>query len=127
MNIDDLTIRQARELAALFGGSSQPTSHSLNRMIGQKVIIRTYSAGNWFGVLAEKAGSEVILNNARRMWYWVAAESISLSACALHGINQARSKVVSPVDSVWLEAIEIIPCTAEAILTIEGANHVLAQ
>lgn len=38
--------------------------------IGQEVIIRTYSAGVWFGRLKEKAGNEVILTEARRMWRW---------------------------------------------------------
>ena len=60
---------------------------SLNSMIGKIVIVRTYSAGCWFGELSEKDGNEVILKNARRMWYWHAANSISLSACALFGIK----------------------------------------
>lgn len=38
--------------------------------IGKEVIIRTYSAGVWFGVLSQKAGNEVILSKARRMYKW---------------------------------------------------------
>lgn len=125
MNIDDLTIAQARELAALF--SQQKQEIGLNGMIGKKVIIRTYSAGNWFGTLAEKSGAEVILKDARRMWYWKAAQGISLSACALYGIDRGKSKIVEPVSSVWLEAIEIIPCTESAIASIEGAPNVSAE
>ena len=30
-----------------------------SKMIGEAVIIRTYSAGVWFGTLAEKEGNEV--------------------------------------------------------------------
>lgn len=41
--------------------------------IGKEVIIRTYSAGVWFGVLKQKAGNEVILSKARRMYKWLAA------------------------------------------------------
>lgn len=100
---------------------------SLNSMIGQKVIIRTYSAGVWFGELAEKDGNEVILKNARRMWRWWAKQSISLSACAIHGVNHAKSKIVEPVKSVWLEAIEILPCTPAAVENLEGAPHVAAD
>lgn len=122
MNIDDLTIAQARELAALF--SQQKQAAGLNGLIGKKVIIRTYSAGNWFGVLVEKSGAEVILKDARRMWYWKAAQGISLSACALYGIDAKQSKIVEPVSSVWLEAIEIIPCTESAITSIGGAPNV---
>ncbi|MCP4342105.1 MAG: hypothetical protein GY799_25285 [Desulfobulbaceae bacterium] len=99
---------------------------SLNSMIGRKVIIRTYSAGVWFGVLDQKSGDEVILTSARRMWQWWAAESISLSAVAIHGIKHEKSKIVEPVESVWLEAIEILPCTNKAIGSLEGAPYVQA-
>ena len=102
-------------------------SDGLNGMVGAKVIVRTYSAGVWFGRLDQKSGNEVILIAARRMWRWWAADSISLSACAVHGIKRDQSKIVAPVGSVWLEAIEIIPCTEKAIESIEGAPHVQAE
>ena len=100
---------------------------TLNQMIGKKVIIRTYSAGCWFGTLEEKAKNEVILADARRMFRWKAVKGISLSACSLYGVDDSYSKIVEPVDSVWLEAIEIIPCTPESIKTLEGAPHVEAE
>lgn len=99
----------------------------LSSMIGKKCIVRTYSAGVWYGEVAEKSGNEVILKNARRMWTWWAAESISLSAVAIHGIKLDKSKIVEPVSSVWLEAIELIPTTAKASDSIEGAPHVKAE
>lgn len=127
MNIDELTIGQAKEIAGMFQAPQQAPSNSINFAIGNQVIIRTYSAGVWFGTLTEKSGNEVILANARRMWRWWAAEGISLSAVAVHGINQEKSKIVEAVDSVWLEAIEIIPCTAEAEESIGGAENVKAE
>lgn len=96
-------------------------------MIGKKVIIRTYSAGVWFGELEQKSGNEVILKDARRMWKWWAKEGISLSACALYGVKHDGSKIIEAVDSVWLEAIEIIPCTDTAIQSLEGAPYVKAE
>ena len=123
MNIEDLTIKQLKEIQSI--GLSNNTG--LNSMLGKKVIIRTYSAGVWFGELSEKSGNEVILKNARRMWRWWAAESISLSACALYGIKHSESKIIAAVDSVWLEAIEIIPCNDVAIKSIESAPNVKAQ
>lgn len=98
-----------------------------SKMLGKEVIVRTYSAGCWFGVLSEKDGDEVILTRARRMWRWHAAEGISLSACAIHGINEGRSKIVEAVESVWMQAIEIILCTATASRSIRGAKNVEAQ
>ena len=124
MNIEDLTIGQAKQLAAMFG---QPAQTGLNAMIGKKCIVRTYSAGVWFGEIAEKSGNEVIVKNARRMWQWWAAESISLSAVAIHGIKHDKSKICEAVGSVWLEAIELIPCSDKAISSIEAAENVKAQ
>ena len=97
-----------------------------SHMIGADVIIRTDRAGVWFGVLEEKSGKEVILKNARRMYRWWAAESISLSAVSIHGIKREKSKICEPVESVWLEAIEIISCTDKAIESLRGADNVQA-
>lgn len=96
-------------------------------MVGKEVIIRTYSAGVWFGTLSEKSKNEVIITDARRMHRWWAAESISLSACSIHGIIQQKSRICEAVDSVWLEAIEIIPCTKTAIISIKGAQNAIAE
>lgn len=130
MNINDLTIGQAKELAAMFGGaaSAVTTQHdTLNSMIGKKCIVRTSDAGVWFGEISEKSGAEVIVKNARRMWRWWAAESISLSGVANYGVKQDKSRIAPAVDSVWLEAIELIPCTATAIINIEGAKDAAAE
>ena len=91
--------------------------------IGQEVIIRTYSAGVWFGRLKKKSGDEVILTEARRMWRWWAKESISLSGVALHGIKQDKSRIAGAIDSVWLQAIEIIPISGKAAKSIRKAKE----
>ena len=130
MNINDLTIGQAKELTALFGNAQQQQQQqpaSLNSMVGKKCVIRTYSAGVWFGEIAEKSGNEVIVKNARRMWKWWAAEGISLSSVALHGVKHDESRIVEAVPAVWLEAIELIPASDKAIASIEGALNVQAE
>ena len=62
-----------QEIAELLGMINNNTAKSgFNSFaIGQEVIIRTYSAGVWFGRLKEKEGEEVILTEARRMWRWL--------------------------------------------------------
>lgn len=126
MNINELTIGQAKELAAIFSGSAQKETLAYE-YIGKQVIIRTYSAGVWFGVLSQKSGNEVILKDARRMWRWFAAKSISLSGVAVHGIERDKSKIAPAVDAVWLEAIEIIPVSGAAAESISGAADVEAD
>ena len=41
------------------------------------VIVRTYSAGVFAGTLIKKEGNEVEMHNARRLWYWDGAASLS--------------------------------------------------
>ena len=126
IDINSITIGQAKQLANLFG-AAQPQQPSLNSMVGKKCVIRTYSAGVWFGEVAEKAGNEVVVKNARRMWKWWATESISLSAVALHGVKHDQSRIVEAVPAVWLEAIELIPASNKAVASIEGAPNVQAE
>ena len=128
-NIDNLTFGELKQIAAMFQATQAPiTQHDgLSGMVGNKCIIRTYAAGVWFGEVEQKAGNEVIVKNARRMWRWHAAESVSLSAVANHGIKEKQSKIAEAVSSVWLEAIELIPCTDKAIASIEGAPNVKAE
>lgn len=127
MNINDLTIGQAKELAGLFGNQQTASNDGIQFGIGKNVIIRTYSAGVWCGTLSQKSGNEVILTNARRLWRWWAAESISLSGVANYGIIEDKSQIAPKVDGVWLEAIEIIPTTDKAEKSIMGAKDAKAQ
>ena len=113
-----------KELAELLGMKNTTGESGLKSFaIGQEVIIRTYSAGVWFGRLKEKAGDEVILTEARRMWRWWAKESISLSGVALHGIKQEKSRIAGAIDSVWVQAIEIIPISGKAAESIRTAQE----
>jgi hypothetical protein len=81
-------------------------------MIGKEVIVRTYSAGVHFGTLQSREGKEVILSNARRIWHWVGA--FTLSAVAMKGIAQDSKISVAVPEILLTEAIEIIPCSQEA-------------
>jgi hypothetical protein len=89
-------------------------------MIGEYVIVRTYSAGVFAGVLARRDGKEVEMSGARRLWYWAGAAS--LSQLAQSGTTQPKEcKFPTPVDKVVLtEAIEILAVTPEAKASIEA-------
>ena len=87
-------------------------------MIGRVCMVRTYSAGVFLGTLKERNGKEVTLTDARRMWYWDGAAS--LSQLATTGTSKPNNcKFPAPVAEVLLtEAIEIIPATEAAIASI---------
>ena len=44
---------------------------------GDYIICRTYSAGVFAGILVSKKGQETTLKNARRLWSWDGAASLS--------------------------------------------------
>lgn len=120
MNIDNLTIGEAKALAAMFGGGESPASPH----IGKKCIIRTYASGVHFGTLKSQSGRQVELENARRLWRWdVAPHGVSLSEVAIHGPVGSRSKICSVVPEMTvLDALEILPCSDAAVSVIEGAK-----
>ncbi len=74
---------------------------------GDFVLIRTLGAGVHFGTLIERNGQEAHLKNARRLWSWNGA--LSLSEVAVKGINLANSKISVAVEEIILPtAIEYI-------------------
>lgn len=123
MNIDDITIGDAKKIACFVAKKNDDTDNCCHPFIGKKCIFRSYASGVHYGELAEKDGKEVIIKNARRFWYWKTSDKgISLSEVAISGLAK-DSKVCASVDAIWLEAVEIIPCTKEAIKNIEGQNE----
>ena len=91
--------------------------------IGKKVIIRGDRSGVEFGELVEQNGNEVTLKNARRLWYWNGAAS--LSQLAMDGTKRPQDcKFTVTVSSITiLDAVEIIPCTDKAIKSIEEVDE----
>lgn len=83
------------------------------------VIIRTYSAGVFAGYLKRREGKEVELVQARRIWYWKGAAS--LSQMAVDGVSCPNEcKFPAAVNVTVTQAIEIISCTEKARVCIEG-------
>lgn len=83
-------------------------------------IVRTYSAGVFAGEIESRNGREVVMRNARRLWYWQGAAS--LSQMAMTGTSKPEGcKFPCAVDRVQLlEVIEILDVTPTARASIEG-------
>lgn len=98
-------------------------SPKAKKLKGMKyVIVRTFSAGVFAGYLKKKEGKEVTLINARRLWQWHGAAS--LSQLAMKGVSQPdKCKFPCEVDNIVLtEAIEIIGVTKKAQESIKGVK-----
>lgn|SRR5690242_9672777 len=119
MDINSLTIGQARELAALFGNA---TASKPSPFIGKYVVVRTYSAGVHAGELVSQDGDIVVLKDSRRLWKWKAKQGVALSGVAVYGIHHSESKVdVVLPELLLIGAIEVIPTSDGAKESIHGA------
>ena len=84
------------------------------------VIVRTYTAGVFAGEIESRNGREVVMTNARRLWYWSGAAS--LSQLAVEGTSNPKNcKFPCAVPRVeLLEAIEILDVSEAARKSIES-------
>jgi len=103
--------------------SSVKTTARLSVENKKYVICRTYSAGVFAGYLKSRKGKEVVLQDARRIWYWKGAAS--LSQLAIDGTSAPNDcKFPAAVDEVLLtECIELLPCTLKAKASILGVKE----
>lgn len=122
MNLNDLTIGQAKELAALFGSvSTTPQTVTPHPFIGKHVIARCYSAGVHAGEVVSVDGEIVILKNSRRLWSWQAKDGVALSGVAQHGLKKDGGKVDVTNPEIYLTGVcELIPTSAAAKDSIDG-------
>jgi len=85
-------------------------------------IVRTSTAGVFAGWVESRNGQEVKIREARRIYYWEGAGS--LSQLASYGTSKPdKCKFPAPVDNILvLEAIEILECTIksqESIMAVD--------
>ena len=85
---------------------------------GDHVIVRSRDAGVFAGILVCRDGSEVDLANARRIWYWDGAAT--LSELATKGTSKpAKCKFPAPVAEITVLGVcEVIPMTSAAVASI---------
>lgn len=117
MNIEDLTLKQIREIQGLlsvagFGGEAK----SGHPFIGQYVICRCASAG----VLVSQPGDAAILKDSRRLWSWTAKKGVALSGVAMHGLKAGKVDVMLPMIALT-GVIETIPTSEAARDSIQRA------
>ncbi len=92
---------------------------SLEKMTGRKVVVRANQAGVFFGTLKEVDNNNVILTNARKLYYWSGANTVE--QIAESGVkNPEQCNFTCFVDEVLITDIaQMIPCSDEASEIIE--------
>jgi hypothetical protein len=125
IDLDSLTIGQARELASRFGAlaapsPSLPPASPSHPFVGRYVILRCASAGVHAGKLVSQTGDQAILQDSRRLWQWKARAGVALSGLAVHGLHSG--KIDTLVSEIALTGvIETIPCSPFSQASINDA------
>jgi hypothetical protein len=84
------------------------------------VVIRSRDSGAHAGLLEYDSGDgRVVLRDARRLWHWNGAAT--LSEVATVGVDSKSCRFGSPVRITVMQVCEIIDTTAEARRAIEAA------
>ena len=114
--LEEMKVKDVLELMKLLSGK---TENQFKKEDGRYVIVRTYSAGVFAGNIESRNGREVILKNARRLWMWAGAAT--LSQLAMEGTKKPdECKFPQEVDQVeLLEVIEILETTSLAEKSIK--------
>ena len=86
-------------------------------------IVRANGAGVFFGEIVSKDKDTVVMKNARRLWYWEGASS--LSELAQYGVARPDAcKFPCAVDEVEVfNVLEILSVTEEAGKSIDGVKE----
>jgi len=87
-----------------------------------RVIVRAVQ-GVHYGAVKSRVGSEIVLTDARRIWYWDGA--CSLSQMAVDGVSAPENcKFTVRVPEITvLNVCEIIPCSEKAVASIESVKE----
>ena len=89
-------------------------------MIGKYVVVRGDRSGVFAGTLESQEDQKVVLRNVRRLWRWQGAtECLQI---ATEGVKRPKDcRFTLTADCITLlDAIEIIPTTAEAEANIKA-------
>ena len=99
---------------------------AIDKLIGKKVIIRSYGAGVFFGTLNEVEPREdkytVELLDCRRLWQWCGACSITQLAVDGTAEPQNCKFTITEPSIVVSSVIEIHECSDKAVQSIESVK-----
>ena len=91
-----------------------------NQFINKVCVIRANGAGVFFGEIIKQDGDTVLVKDARRLWYWDGANS--LSELAESGTSKPLSCQFPVIvgEVMIFKVLEIIKATDQAINSIKG-------
>jgi hypothetical protein len=93
------------------------------KYLNQFVIVRADRAGVFFGKIKAKDGDNVVLEQVRKLHYWEGAAAVEeIAMIGTKNPYDCRFTVTVPEMEI-AQAIQIIPCTEEAISVIQNVKE----
>ena len=89
----------------------------------QFCIVRCYGAGVFFARVESLDGQSAQLRDARRIWYWDGAASLSQLATEGTKAPGNCKFTVTVTQMTVTQVIEIIPCSEQSIASIGGVKE----
>lgn len=85
----------------------------------QYYIVRCDRAGVFFGKIKERNGTDVVMTEVRKIWFWSGAAAVE--QLAMNGPkNPSQCKITVEVPEMTvIDPVQIIPCTQTAKETIQ--------
>ncbi len=125
IDIDSLTVKQVREIAALAGGVCGKRASKVEKEDGEPhVIVRAYS-GVFFGRLVARKTGSVELRDVRQIYSWGSAgmseKSNTCPDIAARGLG-TDSKVSSPAIRAIVEQVGAVFFASDAAVTLIDAQ-----
>ncbi len=81
-------------------------------------IIRCDRSGVFFGKVVSLKGQTAKIEGARQIWSWNGANNVM--DIAEKGLDKERSRITVSADITVTDAIQIVPCSAEAEACLRG-------
>jgi len=121
MNIDDLTLRQVKELNGLFGQQTAEAQNIFSSAIGKYVIVRSRNEGINAGILSIAGSDGCILKDAIRIWYHKPKDSKTAwyKGVAVSGLHSDSKVSVAVPEKYIVEDYSITVCSDVAMKSIK--------
>lgn len=127
MNIDEMTIGQAKEISNMFGNNnSEKSSKIQNRNIGKYVLVRSRNEGLNAGFLVASDETGCIISEARRIWYHKPKDKSTswYEGVSVSGLDSSSKISCKVEEKIIVEDYSIIRCTGVAKDSIrEFSSH----
>lgn len=120
-NINEIEINGIKYVPKEVVNQCNTVAYAPNR---DMVIVRCESAGCFFGELksSELDKGLAVLKDARRLWYWSGAASLSqLAVDGTSKPNECKFPVAVP-EIALAGVIEVIRCSDQAVKSLEGVK-----